>query len=111
MTFDNEKRVKRAALDLIGNIASDLFGVLDSRFRDQYIHDLSKINENEEQLLMLIKNNTSVVEATADILKRNELEMEKQSAKIKELSDTILRGDTYYEVAQNFDLSAIHFYQ
>lgn len=111
LLFVDQKRVKRAALNIVGNIASDLFGVLDSRFRDEYVHDCSKIKNNEEHLLKLIQNNTSIVEATMNILNNNGLELENQSQKIKQLSDTIQNGDTYFETAQNFDLSVIHLLQ
>lgn len=40
LLFGSDQRQKRAALDLVGNIAGDLFGVLDSRFRNDYVHDL-----------------------------------------------------------------------
>lgn len=69
----NEKnRQRRATLNFVGNILGDVFGVLDSNFAEEYSKDLGKINTNEEHLLLLMKNHTSVAETTLNIVKNNE---------------------------------------
>lgn len=65
------KRSKRAILNIVGNIASDLFGVLDSRFQEKYRDDMSQIQLNEDHLITLFKNQTSVTETTLGIVKKN----------------------------------------
>lgn len=60
--------IVRAALDIVGNIASDLFGVLDQRFAREYTEDINTIKNNEEHLItLLIKNQTSITETTINM--------------------------------------------
>lgn len=56
-------RRKRAVLDIVGNIAHDLFGVLGSNFEKEYVHDTDKLLANDHHLLMLLRNQTTVIEA------------------------------------------------
>lgn len=65
-------RQRRATLNFVGNILSDVFGVLDSKFAEEYERDLSKISRNEEHLLLLMKNHTTIAETTLNIIRRNE---------------------------------------
>lgn len=37
------KRSKRAVLDFVGDMAGDVFGVLGSKFKDEYGNDISRI--------------------------------------------------------------------
>lgn len=95
-------RKKRALLDIVGNIASDLFGVLDSRFGEQYAHDMSKLKKNDEHLLRLLKNHTSIIESTLNVLDHNGDELEKQSAhlqsltlRVNEIQDILMAGHKF----------------
>lgn len=58
------KRSKRAVLNIIGDIAGDLFGILGSQFEEQYKYDISKLSQNENHLLKLLENHTSIMEST-----------------------------------------------
>lgn len=92
MIFKQEldKRItKRAALDIIGNIASDLFGVLDSRFAREYAQDMGKLMNNDEHLVELIQNQTSIIDSTLNIVKNNENEIYRQNGIINQLIKTI----------------------
>lgn len=46
-----------------------MFGILDSRFRAEYQRDLRKLTGNDEHLILLMKNHTSVMESTLNIVK------------------------------------------
>lgn len=63
----NGVRSKRA----LGNVASDLFGILDSRFKEEYQTNIMGLMSNEEHLARLLQNQTNVVEKTMNILKLN----------------------------------------
>lgn len=97
-------RKKRALLDIVGNLASDLFGVLDSRFAKEYASDVGKIMNNEEHLLLLIKNQTSVVESAIHIIKNQEKQIEHHEKLIDRLTSTMNNIQDKNEKFQNFIL-------
>lgn len=80
--FKPKRIQKRATLDIMENVLGDLFGVLDSRFLKQYAEVMSGSQNNNEHLLKLLQNHTSVVEATVDILKKNDFEMAKHDEQL-----------------------------
>lgn len=65
-------RSKRAPLNIVGNIASALFGVLDSEYAEKLSATIDNIKGNEAHLLELIKNQTSLIDSTENVLKRDE---------------------------------------
>lgn len=72
------RRKKRGLVNGVGYLANTLFGVLDERFARQYEKDIEKISLNENHLQLLLKNQTSVIEGQYNILRRNEVIMNKQ---------------------------------
>lgn len=84
-------RMKRSAptLHFIGDILGDFTGLVGSKFSTQYEMDLSEIHNNQEHLLMLLKNNTSVLDSTLDIIKRGEYEKQKQADRFNEFIATV----------------------
>lgn len=72
------ERKKRGYFNGIGNLARTLFGVLDEDFAVKYQQDIENIQTNENYLLELLKNQTMIVEAENNIMKKNELFMNKQ---------------------------------
>lgn len=83
------KRSKRAALNLIGNIFGDVFGLLDSRFEQQYVENLRKISQNEDDMVGLLKNQTSILDATANIIGVTETELNNQAGHITQMEERI----------------------
>lgn len=98
----SQHRPKRAAFDFLGNVAGDLFGVLDSRFRKEYESNIVGLISNEEHLLKLLKNQTSVVEKTTNILKNDESELARQSAQIANLTKMVSTCTSNSEAATFF---------
>ncbi|KAJ8723327.1 hypothetical protein PYW08_003239 [Mythimna loreyi] len=76
--FGTRSRTRRGLVNAVGSIANTLFGVLDQSFADKYQRDIEIINSNEKHLLQLWKNQTSVVEAEYNILKRTEKTIDTQ---------------------------------
>lgn len=72
------KRNRRGLINGVGYIASTLFGVLDERFAEKYNQDIERIAKNENHIQNLLRNQTSVLEAEYNILRRNEEVMNKQ---------------------------------
>lgn len=73
-----QHRFKRGLIDGVGYVANSLFGVLDQHFAEQYEQDIDTIQHNENHLLQLLKNQTSVLETENNIVQRNEATMAKQ---------------------------------
>lgn len=102
------QREKRAALDIIGNIASDLFGVLDSRFATEYAQDISKVKNNEEHLLMLLKNQTSITEATVNIIKKDDAAIANQFNRINNMTKEIQQLSNKEEINHRLLAASFH---
>ncbi|CAH4033564.1 unnamed protein product [Pieris brassicae] len=68
------KRRRRGLINGVGYAAHSLFGVLDESFAEQYQKDISLVKENEQHLANLWKNQTSVLEAEYNLMKRSEEE-------------------------------------
>lgn len=49
-------RVKRGAINLIGNVANSLFGVLDSDYAERLSQTIDEIKNNENYLLKLLRS-------------------------------------------------------
>lgn len=85
-------RNKRGLIDGIGYVANSLFGILDQRFAQQYQTDIQNIQKNEDYLLELVRNQTSIVEIENDILKKNEQNINNQFTLInKFMNETDLK--------------------
>ena len=67
-------RNKRGALDIVGNIGHSLFGLLDSEYAKEMSNTILQVKENESFLLTLLKNQTSVVDSTINVIQRNQKE-------------------------------------
>lgn len=85
-----QKREKRSipTLHCVGDIFGDLFGTLGSRFEQEYDHDLSKLIKNDEHLLLLMKNHTSILETTLNLVKNDEANLQKQNDHLNSLTES-----------------------
>ncbi|XP_047989420.1 uncharacterized protein LOC125228784 [Leguminivora glycinivorella] len=71
-------RKKRGLADGVGYLANSLFGILDQRFAEKYKNDIEAVHDNENYLLELIKNQTTIVELENKVLKKNEVNIQQQ---------------------------------
>ena len=76
----------RSALNIVGNVANSLFGILDSEYADHISDTIQKVKENESHLLNLFKNQTSIVDSTINIIRKNQLAAK---ARFKQLEQEI----------------------
>lgn len=74
-------------LHVVGDIFDDLFGTLGSKFEQQYQNDLSKLMKNDDHLLLLMKNHTSILESTLNLVKNDEVNLRKQIDHFNALAD------------------------
>lgn len=77
-TLLSGKRYKRGAIDLVGNIAHSLFGVLDSKYAQDMANTIAQVKENEAHLISLLRNQTSIIDSTMNILKSDQLQVKKK---------------------------------
>lgn len=104
LIFGSRKR--RAIFNIVGNVASDLFGVLDSRFGERYATDMSQLANNDKHLMQLLKNHTSIVESTLNIAKLNGEELEKQAKHFNEMTKRMQNMSDMIAAQQNYDNAA-----
>lgn len=72
------RRLRRAPFEIIGTIQSSLFGVLDQTYADYIENEINKVKDNENYLLNLAKNQTSIMEVTANVLKKTTEQIQQQ---------------------------------
>ncbi|XP_050557832.1 uncharacterized protein LOC126911988 [Spodoptera frugiperda] len=71
-------RRRRGLINGIGYVAHSLFGVLDETFAEQYQKDIALIRSDQKHLSNLWRNQTSIVEAELNVIKRIENTLDKQ---------------------------------
>lgn len=83
-------RNKRGAFNIVGNIANSLFGVLDSEYAKQMTNTIELVKGNDVHLLSLLKNQTSILDATINIIKQDEASIKKKLDQLDAQSTEIL---------------------
>ncbi|KAJ0169306.1 hypothetical protein K1T71_015190 [Dendrolimus kikuchii] len=112
--FEERTRQRRGLVNGVGYVANSLFGVLDERFAEQYKNDIQLVKQNERHLAQLLRNQTSVIEAEYNILKRTEQNIQSQhktiNTRLIQLDNAVSTTKTEIEAlykTQEFSLSAI----
>ncbi|KAG6445988.1 hypothetical protein O3G_MSEX004173, partial [Manduca sexta] len=96
--FTPRARSRRGLINGIGYVANSLFGVLDERFAEKYEQDIKFIKDNENHLALLWKNQTSVIEAQFNLLRRMESVMEKHH---KQIHQKLLGIENFVDVLKS----------
>lgn len=96
-------RTKRAALDIIGNIASDLFGIAGPRFVENYSLDMKRMSGNAEVVKELLDNHTSIMESTLNVIKHDREALEKQTHHFNVILNQIRAGRDLDEAEQSLN--------
>lgn len=107
----NQARKKRSVLDFVGNMAGDVFGIMDSRSKKKYKSDIRELKANDEHLLDLIKNQTSLVEKTLDILQINDDELKRRGEQFANFTKKIDKTMDEYAAASFFSDTVTHMLQ
>ncbi|KAF9406671.1 hypothetical protein HW555_013037, partial [Spodoptera exigua] len=71
-------RRRRGLINGIGYVTHSLFGVLDETFAEQYQKDIALLRSSQKHLSNLWRNQTSIVEAELNVIKRIENTLDKQ---------------------------------
>lgn len=83
------KRRRRGLINGIGMIASEAFGVLDYRFAERYEKDIKKSEADRDFILQLVKNQTSIFDATANLMKRSHEDINGQFSQLSKICTAI----------------------
>lgn len=90
MSNGEHSRHKRAApLNVVGWIGHELFGVMAADQADHIENQMNLVDQNEEHLLNLIKNQSSIVDTTVALIQNTEEEINKNYAKLESVLDTM----------------------
>jgi hypothetical protein len=71
-------RQKRGLINGVGYLANSLFGVLDDQFAEKYERDITLVRQNDRHLASLFQNQTSIIKAEYNMMKRMEEVIRKQ---------------------------------
>lgn len=89
----SSRRTKRGALDIVGNVANSLFGVLDSNYASKMSDTIDILRKNDAHLEMLFKNQTSLINSTINIIKANQLSSQQKFDEIDKRISSLLFDD------------------
>lgn len=70
-TNGDSHRKRRGLANFVGTLANQFFGVLDEQFAINYREDIKQLEANDNYLLKLIKNQTTIAESTVNIFKES----------------------------------------
>ncbi|XP_036329680.1 uncharacterized protein LOC118741813 [Rhagoletis pomonella] len=83
MRFNGRNRASRSILPFVGSVYHSVFGLMDEEHADELVATIKRTHKNEEYLLKLYQNQSSIEDITQEVLKKknekaaeNELAME-----------------------------------
>lgn len=103
-----KSRGKRALLGFVGNIANALFGVLDDRYADEMAQTIESLHQDDRLLKELLRNQTTVVDATIGLIKKNDLEIRDQFRGMATMIGSLQRQSEALEMEGKFLTIAVH---
>ncbi|XP_058981505.1 uncharacterized protein LOC131803807 [Musca domestica] len=62
-------RVRRSALPFVGGLFRSLFGLMDEEHAEELVKRITKVEENQDSLVELLNNQTSLQDITAQVIK------------------------------------------
>ncbi|XP_075155725.1 uncharacterized protein LOC142229077 [Haematobia irritans] len=80
------RRLRRGALNIIGNVARSLFGILDADYAAKMDNTIQRAEMDRSHLTSLLHNQTLIVDSTLNIIKEDELSLK---TRINEVQTTI----------------------
>lgn len=112
LIFYDNHRNKRAPLNFIGNVQRALFGVLDDKFEEMYANDMRVLVENQEHLDILLKNHTSVIDASINIAMKHDSELKSLNSRINNITTFIKSYNlNSIGVSQHFNMASLQLSQ
>lgn len=84
-------RIKRSFWEILDNALEILLETLNSKINSKYIDALHNISANNEQMAKLNKNQASILETTANILKHTDNDFSNQTSRIEQLLNNTIK--------------------
>lgn len=84
-------RRKRGAFNIVGNVARSLFGVLDSDYANEMSDTIKRAKGETDYIVKLLKNQTSIIDSTVNIIKQDEFSTQEQLKEIVEKINVIAK--------------------
>lgn len=72
------RRSYKAPLNAIGNFAHRWFGLLDSNYAEKLEEALTNVKSNENRIMMIVKNQTTIMDNTVNLMEANNKEVEEK---------------------------------
>lgn len=95
-----EKRQRRGLFNAVGSLSKTLFGTLDDDDAQKYNEQIETIKTNQDHLLLLIKNQTLIVETTANIFNKTRTDIIDQfnliNTKFRKIEETTNKMDSEF---------------
>ncbi|XP_073841407.1 uncharacterized protein [Musca autumnalis] len=87
------RRLRRSPFSIVGNIARSLFGVLDADYAEEMSKTINRARNEQDHMTILLKNQTSIIDSTINIIKRDEISNQRKIQEISEMVDRIKNDD------------------
>ncbi|XP_075164223.1 uncharacterized protein LOC142236813 [Haematobia irritans] len=109
-----KSRIRRGAINIIGNIANSLFGILDSEYAEQMSATIKNMKTDDSVMLRLLRDQTSVITSTLNVVKQsmtttkhNFGQMEKKLNEISKREHAISDEMYQMKLSQYFNLNTM----
>lgn len=106
LSHKKRQRNKRAPLEFVGSLFHILFGVMDADDRESMEANMKNVLENQHNLKYLAEKQTSVVEATLNVLKKTTDEINGQfkelNEKVQNISQMLNTDYSLFKKAMDF---------
>ncbi|XP_073831613.1 uncharacterized protein [Musca autumnalis] len=93
------RRLRRSPFNIVGNIARSLFGVLDADYAEEISKTINRAKNEHDHMSILLKNQTSIIDSTINIIKQDEISNQRKIQEISEMVDRI-KNDVAKESSQ-----------
>lgn len=105
-------RIKRGAINVVGNVANSLFGILDSNYAEQMSNTINAVRENENHLKQLLINQTSIIDTTLNVFKQDERNIKQKfnniDGKLTEFASKLHETETDQHQSKLFQIFISH---
>ncbi|XP_075167719.1 uncharacterized protein LOC142239847 [Haematobia irritans] len=109
-----KSRIRRGAINVVGNLANSLFGILDSEYAEQMSATIRNMKTDDTVMLKLLRDQTSVINSTLNVVKQsmtttkhNFEQMEKELNELNKREHAI-SGEIYQmKLSQYFNLNTM----
>lgn len=107
-TYSKKNRSKRGLFNFVGTYQNFLYGTLDQNYADKMEETIEKAKQNEAHNLELIKNQTSVIESTVNLLKKTDKDVSDQFESVNKELNRLLLETNSIKLDGQFATLAIH---